>query len=53
MTHLGVPWQMSASDSRVRRAAPCLGQDTDQVLRDVCGYSADDVARLRDAGILT
>lgn len=53
MMHLGVPWQMSASDSRVRRAAPCLGQDTDQVLRDVCGYSADDIARLRDAGTLS
>ncbi len=52
MMHLGVPWQMSASESRVRRAAPCLGQDTDQVLRDVCGYTADEIARLRDAGAL-
>lgn len=52
-THLGVPWQMSASDSGVRRAAPCLGQDTDQVLREVCGYADDEIARLRAAGVLT
>jgi crotonobetainyl-CoA:carnitine CoA-transferase CaiB-like acyl-CoA transferase len=53
MMHLGVPWRMSASDSRVRRAAPCLGQDTDQVLRDVCGYGADEIESLRAAGVLT
>lgn len=52
MMHLGVPWRMSRSDARVRRAAPCLGQDTDQVLRDVCGYGADEIAALRDAGTL-
>jgi crotonobetainyl-CoA:carnitine CoA-transferase CaiB-like acyl-CoA transferase len=43
---------MSTSDCRVRRAAPCLGADTDDVLRTVCGYSADEVAALRAAGAL-
>jgi crotonobetainyl-CoA:carnitine CoA-transferase CaiB-like acyl-CoA transferase len=52
LMHLGVPWRMSASDSRVRRAAPLLGQDTDQVLREVCGYSPDEIARLRTAAVL-
>jgi benzylsuccinate CoA-transferase BbsF subunit len=52
MLHLGVPWRMSASDCRVRRPAPCLGQDTDQVLRDVCGYAADEIECLRAAGVL-
>ncbi len=51
--HLGVPWRMSASDCGVRRAAPCLGADTDTVLQDVCGYSAAEVATLRAAGALT
>jgi crotonobetainyl-CoA:carnitine CoA-transferase CaiB-like acyl-CoA transferase len=51
--HLGVPWRMSESDSGVRRAAPCLGEHTDQVLRDVCGYADEDIARLRAAGVLT
>ncbi len=50
--HLGVPWRMSTSDCRVRTPAPCLGADTDQVLRDVCGYTDDEVARLRSAGAL-
>jgi len=50
--HLGVPWRMSASDCRVRRPAPCLGADTDAVLRDVCGYSAEEVAALRAAQAL-
>lgn len=50
--HIGVPWRMSASECRVRRAAPCVGADTDQVLRDVCGYTADDVAALRAANVL-
>jgi crotonobetainyl-CoA:carnitine CoA-transferase CaiB-like acyl-CoA transferase len=51
--HLGVPWRMSASDCRVRRPAPCLGADTDAVLREVCGYTADEIARLRAAQVLT
>src|SRR5207247_11306364 len=50
--HVGVPWRMSESDCRVRGAAPCLGADTDQVLRDVCGYSEAEIARLRAAGAL-
>ncbi len=50
--HVGVPWHMSESDCRVRRAAPCLGADTDQILRDVCGYSEGEIARLRDARAL-
>jgi crotonobetainyl-CoA:carnitine CoA-transferase CaiB-like acyl-CoA transferase len=50
--HVGVPWRMSESDCRVRRPAPCLGADTDAVLRDVCGYSEADLARLRAGGAL-
>jgi crotonobetainyl-CoA:carnitine CoA-transferase CaiB-like acyl-CoA transferase len=50
--HAGVPWRMTASDSRVRRPAPCLGADTDDVLRDACGYDAAEIAALRAAGVL-
>jgi crotonobetainyl-CoA:carnitine CoA-transferase CaiB-like acyl-CoA transferase len=50
--HAGVPWRMTTNDSRVRKAAPCLGADTDRVLRDVCGYDDAAIARLRDAGAL-
>jgi benzylsuccinate CoA-transferase BbsF subunit len=50
--HAGVPWRMSDGDSRVRAAAPCLGADTDQVLRDVCGYDAGAIEKLRAADVL-
>jgi crotonobetainyl-CoA:carnitine CoA-transferase CaiB-like acyl-CoA transferase len=50
--HAGVPWRMTANESRVRTAAPCLGADTDQVLRDVCGYDDAAIARLRADGVL-
>ena len=51
--HLGIPWQMSETPCTVRRAAPCLGQHTDDVLRRVVGYDEDRIAALRAAGILT
>jgi crotonobetainyl-CoA:carnitine CoA-transferase CaiB-like acyl-CoA transferase len=50
--HAGVPWRMQANDSRVRAAAPCLGADTDRVLREVCGYDDDAIAHLRAADVL-
>jgi hypothetical protein len=36
----------------VRAAAPCLGADTDQVLRDVCGYDDAAIAGLRAGDVL-
>jgi crotonobetainyl-CoA:carnitine CoA-transferase CaiB-like acyl-CoA transferase len=50
--HVGVPWRMSASDCRVRRPAPVLGADTDDVLRTVCGFSDGEITNLRQAGAL-
>ena len=50
--HIGVPWRMSASDCRVRRPAPCLGADTDLVLREACGYSDAEIAGLRARQVL-
>ncbi len=51
--HAGIPWRMTTNQSAVRAAAPCLGADTDQVLRDVCAYDDAAIARLRAAGVLT
>jgi crotonobetainyl-CoA:carnitine CoA-transferase CaiB-like acyl-CoA transferase len=51
-THLGIPWRMTVHDCRVRTPAPCLGQHTDAVLRDVCGYDDAAIARLRAAQVL-
>ncbi len=43
--------QMSRTPTRVQRAAPALGEHSDEVLGGL-GYSADDIARFRDWGIV-
>ncbi|EME14404.1 CaiB/BaiF CoA-transferase family protein [Rhodococcus triatomae] len=50
--HEGAPVRVGAPVA-VRRAAPLLGADTDDVLRDVAGYPHEIIARLRADGILT
>src|SRR5713101_6210500 len=50
--HAGVPWKMSRTPTPVREPAPLIGQYTDEVLTQLLGYSADDVARLRSQGAL-
>jgi benzylsuccinate CoA-transferase BbsF subunit len=50
--HTGPPWRMDRTPNRVERPAPILGHDTDDVLTKVLGYSAEEVAKLREAGAL-
>lgn len=50
--HIGIPWQLSKTPLSVR-PAPLLGQDTDYVLREVLGYSEQQVTVLRDKQALT
>ncbi|WP_430334499.1 CoA transferase [Rhodococcus sp. ACT016] len=50
--HEGAPVRVGAPVA-VRRAAPLLGADTDDVLRDVAGYPPETIARLRADGVLT
>ena len=51
--HAGVPWMFSDTPCTVRRPAPCLGQDTEDVLQRVLGCSADEVAVLKDTEVLS
>jgi crotonobetainyl-CoA:carnitine CoA-transferase CaiB-like acyl-CoA transferase len=51
-THIGIPWRLSGTPLRVRRAAPALGQHTDAVLAEVLGLSEAEIASLRAAGAL-
>jgi crotonobetainyl-CoA:carnitine CoA-transferase CaiB-like acyl-CoA transferase len=51
-THAGVPWRMSATSCKVRRAAPMLGADTDQVLTSLLGFSAEKIHTLRREGVI-
>lgn len=50
--HLGIPYRLAGSPLAVTRAAPCLGQDTDDVLTRVLGYDEARVAELRASGVL-
>jgi formyl-CoA transferase len=45
---VGNPIKLSASQSEVKRS-PLLGEHTDEVLREVLGYSADEVAAIAAA----
>lgn len=51
--HVGIPWQLSKTPLSVRRPAPMFGQDTEYVLRDVLGYSAEQVAAFKAQDVLT
>jgi crotonobetainyl-CoA:carnitine CoA-transferase CaiB-like acyl-CoA transferase len=48
---LGFPIKFSEAPCRIRRPAPDLGADTEEVLREL-GYSAEEVARLRREGVV-
>jgi hypothetical protein len=45
------PMRLSASPVSYRRAPPSLGQDTQEVLRDL-QYSDDEITSLRDSGVV-
>jgi crotonobetainyl-CoA:carnitine CoA-transferase CaiB-like acyl-CoA transferase len=45
------PTRFDATPASVRRHAPTIGQDGDEVLAEV-GYSPEEVAALREAGVL-
>jgi formyl-CoA transferase len=46
MSMVGCPLRLSDSPVEYRRA-PMLGEHTDDVMRDLLGYTAEDIARLR------
>ncbi len=50
--HTGIPWLLANAPNGVRAPAPLLGQDTDQVMRDVLGYPDQEIARLKEEKIL-
>jgi crotonobetainyl-CoA:carnitine CoA-transferase CaiB-like acyl-CoA transferase len=49
---VGAPVRLSETPGSVRTPAPMLGEHTDEVLRDLLGLSADEIAALRGAGVL-
>ena len=49
---VGPPFKMSGSPEPVTMAAPLLGEDTSDILREMLGYSDQDVTRLQAEGVV-
>lgn len=49
---VNTPVKYSQSRPRIRTPPPLLGQHTDEVLRQVAGMSAEEIERLRRAGVV-
>jgi benzylsuccinate CoA-transferase BbsF subunit len=50
--HIGIPWQMSGTPLKVRKAAPALGEHTDEILAGVLQLPEEEIRKLREAGVL-
>ena len=48
---MGFPWDLSETPASWRRAAPKLGEHTDEVLLSL-GYSKEDLTNLREEGVV-
>jgi len=49
---VGPPFKMSGHPEPVRGAAPLLGEHSAEILREMLGYSAEEVTRLQAEGVL-
>ncbi len=50
--HAGIPWRLSATPCAITAPAPCLGQHSREVLREVLGYSGAEIESLEAGGAL-
>ncbi len=48
----GFPYKLSQTPAQVRHAPPLLGEQTDEVLGELLGYSAGQIAELREKGAI-
>ena len=48
----GYPVHFSKADAKTKAAAPELGEHTDSILRQVGGYSDEQIARFRHEGVV-
>jgi crotonobetainyl-CoA:carnitine CoA-transferase CaiB-like acyl-CoA transferase len=49
---VGAPVRLSATPGAVRTPAPMLGEHTDEVLGQLLGLDAEQIAALRSAGVI-
>lgn len=52
VTAFGIVPKMSATPGMIWRGAPRVGQDTDEVLSKIAGYSEEQIQALRDFGVI-
>lgn len=52
VTAFGVVPKLSLTPGHIWRGAPYLGQDTDNILREVLNYDSEEIARLHSNGII-
>lgn len=48
----GIPIKMSKTQGEISKAAPVLGADTDDVLKDILELSDEEIQNLKDDGVL-
>jgi formyl-CoA transferase len=48
----GIPYKLSGTPAEVQCPAPLLGQHSEEVLVELLGYSAEEVATLREGGAI-
>ncbi len=46
----GIPIKLSGTPSEIRSAAPVLGADTDEILKELLNMSDEDIAKLKECG---
>lgn len=52
LTMAGIPIKLSETPGAMRMPAPILGQHTEEVLRDLLGYTPEQIAELREEGTI-
>jgi CoA:oxalate CoA-transferase len=47
----GIPIKLDKTPGEIKEPAPILGQHTGEILREILGYDAEEIARLEENGI--
>ncbi len=48
----GLPAHFSKTDWKIEQGGPCVGEHTDQVLAELLGYDAAEIAKLHEEGVI-
>jgi formyl-CoA transferase len=49
---VGIPIHFSGTPAKVAQAAPQLGQHTEEILVEICGYTWDEIVDLKEQGVI-